>query len=88
MSCFVQDISNLKDFFEVNLEQTKPGSPIAIHDVEETIVSRGHILPPSMISGCQINNSLVGEGSVLRVTLLHFAAVDCTACTHMSAVQW
>ena len=54
----------------MNMELTKPGSPIAIHDVEETIVSRGHILPPSMISGCQINNSLVGEGSVLRVTPL------------------
>ena len=65
----LQDITNLKDFFEVNLELTKPGSPIAIHDVEEAIVSRGHILPPAMISQCKITHSLIGEGSVLRVRL-------------------
>ena len=63
----LQDITNLRDFFEVNLEMTHPGSPISVFDVEETIVSRGHILPPAMINNCEIRHSLVGEGSALRV---------------------
>lgn len=46
---------------------TSPGSPITVFDVEETIVSRGHILPPAMIHKCDIQRSLVGEGSALRV---------------------
>ena len=64
---FLQDISNLRDYFEVNLEMTKPGSPITVFDVEETIVSRGHILPPAVIHDCDVNHTLVGEGSALRV---------------------
>lgn len=68
--CYLpQDISNLRDFFEVNLEMTRPGSPISVFDVEETIVSRGHILPPAMIHNCEIKHTLVGEGSALRVSL-------------------
>ena len=65
----MQDISNLREFFEVNLEMTSPSSPITVFDVEETIVSRGHILPPAMINKCEIVHSLVGEGSALRVSL-------------------
>jgi len=67
MHWLLQDISNLRDFFEVNLEMTSPGSPISVFDVEETIVSRGHILPPAMIHKCEIVHSLMGEGSALRV---------------------
>ena len=73
----LQDITNLRDFFEVNLEMTQPGSPIAVFDVEETIVSRGHILPPAMIHKCDIQRSLVGEGSALRVS----PPAPKTACT-------
>ena len=67
MHWLFQDISNLRDFFEVNLEMTSPGSPISVFDVEETIVSRGHILPPAMVHKCEIVHSLMGEGSALRV---------------------
>lgn len=58
----------MRDFFEVNLEMTSPGSPITVFDVEESIVSRGHILPPAMIHKCEIMHTLVGEGSALRVS--------------------
>ena len=65
----MQDISNLRDFFEVNLELTQPGSPISLHDADQAIVSRGHILPPAKITGCEIEHSLIGEGSALKVRL-------------------
>ncbi len=46
---------------------TSPSAAISVFDVEETIVSRGHILPPAMIHKCEIVHSLMGEGSTLRV---------------------
>ena len=64
----LQEISSLRDFYEVNLELTRPGSPVSIYDVDEAIVSRGHILPPAIIHNCEITHSLVGEGSVLVVS--------------------
>lgn len=72
-----RDISNLRDFFEVNLEMTSPGSPITVFDVEESIVSRGHILPPAMIHKCEIMHTLVGEGSALRGSYIKGSVVGC-----------
>lgn len=79
----LQDITNLRDFFEVNLEMTRPGSQITVFDVEETIVSRGHILPPAMIHKCDIQRSLVGEGSALRVSPPAFRAACTLSCPHL-----
>ena len=63
----MQELAGLRDYYEANLELAMPKSPISIFDVDEAIVSRGHILPPSIIHGCTITNTLVGEGSVLVV---------------------
>ena len=30
-------------------------------------MSAGHVLPPALIHGCDVENTLVGEGSVLKV---------------------
>lgn len=65
----VQDVSSLRDFYEVNLELALPGAPISFYEVEEGIISAGHVLPPALIHNCTVENSLVGEGSVLRVGL-------------------
>ena len=62
-------MAGLRDYYEANLELALPKSPISIFDVDEAIVSRGHILPPSIIHDCTISNTLVGEGSVLVVRL-------------------
>ena len=62
MAC-LQPLSSLRDFFEVNLDLSKPGSPVGIYQADETIVSRGHIAPPSTIHDCELSNTLVCEGS-------------------------
>ena len=69
----VQPLASLRDYFEVNLELSKPGSPVGIYQADETIVSRGHIAPPSTIHQCELKSTLVGEGSFLHVCL-HFRA--------------
>jgi ADP-glucose pyrophosphorylase len=63
----VQDVSSLRDFFEVNLELALPGAPISFYEVEEGIIKAGHVLPPALIHECEVENCLIGEGSVLRV---------------------
>ncbi len=60
-------MNSLRDFYEVNLELALPGAPISFYEVEEGIISSGHVLPPALIHNCEVENSLVGEGSVLRV---------------------
>ncbi|KAK9914771.1 hypothetical protein WJX75_000324 [Coccomyxa subellipsoidea] len=61
-----RDVNSLRDFYEVNLELALPGAPISFYEVEEGIISSGHVLPPSLIHNSEIENSLVGEGSVIR----------------------
>ena len=65
-----QDVTSLRDLYEVNLELAMPGAPISFYEVEEGIVSSGQVLPPALISGCQLEDVLIGEGSVLRVSRL------------------
>ena len=68
MPVMLQDINSLRDFYEVNLELALPGAPISFYEVEEGIISSGQVLPPALISGCEIADTLIGEGSVLRVS--------------------
>lgn len=58
----------MRDFYEVNLELALPGAPISFYEVEEGIIKAGHVLPPALIHECEVENCLIGEGSVLRVS--------------------
>ena len=62
-----QDVLSLRDLYEVNLGLASPGSPISFYDVEKGIVSSAPVRPPSIIHNCDIEHTLVGEGSVLHV---------------------
>lgn len=80
MIYLVQELAGLRDFYEANLELAKPGSPISVFDADKTIVSRGQILPPSIIHNCEIHHSLVGEGSILVVrSAMMLTGKDCQA---------
>lgn len=74
----MQELAGLRDFYEANLELARPKSPISIFDVDTTIVSRGKILPPSIIHNSEIFDSLVGEGSVLVV---------CVSCNLLAVIE-
>jgi hypothetical protein len=62
-----QDVLTLRDLYEVNLGLARPDSPIAFYDVEKGIVSAAPVRPPSIVHNCDIEHSLVGEGSLLNV---------------------
>jgi glucose-1-phosphate adenylyltransferase len=70
-----RELAGLRDFYEANLELAAPNSPISIFDVDKAIVSRGRILPPSIVHQCEIYDSLVGEGSILMGSTLRTCIV-------------
>ncbi|KAK9828450.1 hypothetical protein WJX72_000056 [[Myrmecia] bisecta] len=74
-----RDVQSLRDFYEVNLELAGPGAPISIYDVDEAVLSRGVILPPALMHQCEIENCLIGEGSVLRGSTLKNCVVGCNS---------
>ena len=69
----LQDVASLRDFYEVNLELARPSAPLSFYEVDKAIVSKGEVLPPSIIHKCQLVDTLVGEGSVLRVRYINLS---------------
>jgi len=63
---FWLDVGTLRNFYDVNLSLARPGAPLSIEDIHKGIISRGSFCPPAIITHCELENSLVGEGCVLR----------------------
>ena len=55
-------MASLRDFYEVNQELARPSAPLSFYEVDKAIVSKGEVLPPSIIHKCQLVDTLVGEG--------------------------
>jgi glucose-1-phosphate adenylyltransferase len=67
---FWLDVSTLRNFFDINLSLAKRDAPLSIEEIHKGIVSRGSFCPPAIISHCELDNALVGEGCVLRHSTL------------------
>lgn len=63
---FWKDVSSLRDYYEANLAMTLDNPPVKMFDVEAAIQSKGTCLPPVTFNNCDVKQTLVGEGSVLR----------------------
>lgn len=79
----------LRDLYEVNIGLAQPGAPISFYDVEKGIVSAAPVRPPAIIHNCDIENTLIGEGSVLHVRCILRAddISDLTPCNHKNGCQ-
>ena len=62
------DIGNIYSFFEANIALTDEVPPFNLFDSAKTIYTRSRMLPPAKISGTQINQALVAEGSIIHAT--------------------
>lgn len=63
---FWKDITTLRAFYDINLELTKPNPPLSVSAIHRGIISRGYHNPPAIITRCEIENTLVGDGCQLR----------------------
>ncbi|MDJ0800336.1 MAG: glucose-1-phosphate adenylyltransferase [Calothrix sp. MO_167.B12] len=62
-----EDIGTIEAFYNANLALTKqPQPPFSFYDEEAPIYTRARYLPPSKMLDCQISESMIGEGCILK----------------------
>lgn len=62
-----EDIGTIQAFYDANLALTRqPQPPFSFYDEEAPIYTRGRSLPPSKLLNCQISESMIGEGCILK----------------------
>lgn len=62
-----EDIGTIKSFYEANLALTQqPQPPFSFYDEQAPIYTRSRYLPPTKLLDCQITESIVGEGCILK----------------------
>lgn len=61
-----EDIGTIRSFYEANLDLASPLPKFNFFDTRAPIYSRSRYLPPSKIQGCDIDNSMISEGCILR----------------------
>jgi len=60
------DIGNIYSFFEANISLTDEVPQFNLFDSAQTVYTRSRMLPPAKISGTQIQNVIVAEGSIIH----------------------
>ena len=62
-----EDIGTIQSFYEANLTLTQqPQPPFSFYDEKAPIYTRSRYLPPTKLLDCQITESIVGEGCILK----------------------
>jgi glucose-1-phosphate adenylyltransferase len=62
-----EDIGTIEAFYNANLALTQqPLPPFSFYDEEAPIYTRARYLPPTKLLDCQITESIVGEGCILK----------------------
>ena len=60
------DIGNIYSFFEANISLTDEMPQFNLFDSTQAVYTRSRMLPPAKISGTQIQNAIVAEGSIIH----------------------
>ncbi|MBC6421229.1 MAG: glucose-1-phosphate adenylyltransferase [Hormoscilla sp. SP5CHS1] len=62
-----EDIGTIQAFYEANLALTRqPQPPFSFYDENAPIYTRSRFLPPSKILDCQVTESIIAEGCILK----------------------
>lgn len=62
-----EDIGTIEAFYDANLALTRqPQPPFSFYDEKSPIYTRSRYLPPSKMLDCQISESMIGEGCILK----------------------
>lgn len=57
-----EDIGTIKAFYEANLSLAKPNPPFDLVCPDAPVYSRARFLPPSLMEGATVSNSLIADG--------------------------
>ncbi|MDX2097581.1 MAG: glucose-1-phosphate adenylyltransferase [Leptolyngbyaceae cyanobacterium bins.59] len=62
-----EDIGTIESFYDANLALTQqPQPPFSFYDEKAPIYTRSRYLPPSKMLDCNISESMIGEGCILK----------------------
>ena len=61
-----EDIGTIKSFYQCNLDLAKTKSPFDLPSPAAPIYTRARFLPPSVINGATIRDSLIADGCVIE----------------------
>lgn len=62
-----EDIGTIAAFYEANLALTQqPQPPFSFYDENAPIYTRSRFLPPSKLLNCQVTESIISEGCILK----------------------
>ena len=61
-----EDLGTVEAFYRANIDLTSSEPHFDFHDMTAPIYTRARFLPPSRIEECEIHNSIIAEGSVLK----------------------
>ncbi|GAB4533905.1 MAG: glucose-1-phosphate adenylyltransferase [Pleurocapsa sp.] len=71
-----EDIGTIESFYEANLALTKqPHPPFSFYDEKAPIYTRSRYLPPTKLLDCQITESMIGEGCILKECRVHHSVL-------------
>jgi glucose-1-phosphate adenylyltransferase len=71
-----EDIGTIESFFDANLALTKqPQPPFSFYDEEAPIYTRSRYLPPTKLLNCQVTESIIGEGCILKNCQIHHSVL-------------
>jgi glucose-1-phosphate adenylyltransferase len=61
-----EDLGTVDAFYRANMDLTGSAPHFDFHDMTAPIYTRARFLPPSRIERCEIRESIISEGSILR----------------------
>ena len=61
-----EDLGTVEAFYRANMDLTGSAPHFDFHDMTAPIYTRARFLPPSRIERCEIRESIISEGSILR----------------------
>ncbi len=70
-----EDIGTMRAFFDAHFELTKPVPRFNFYDEKFPFFTNPRFLPPSKIYNCQINQSIISEGSILLGSIIENSVV-------------
>ncbi len=71
-----EDIGTIESFYEANLALTQqPKPPFSFYDETAPIYTRSRYLPPSKLLDCQITESMIGEGCIIKECRINHSVI-------------
>ncbi len=61
-----EDIGTIRAFYEANLNLASPSPQLTFYDTEHPIYAQPLFLPPSRLEQCDIRDSLISDGCIVR----------------------